>query len=50
MCTRIQCGRCGKPTWVGCGRHVEQVMAGILPEKRCSCPRPKSLLDRLLGR
>jgi hypothetical protein len=50
MCTRIQCSRCGKPTWVGCGRHVEQVMAGIPKEQRCSCPRPKSLLDRLLGR
>jgi hypothetical protein len=50
MCTRISCRRCGKPTWVGCGRHVEQVMAGIPEEKRCTCPRPKSLLDRLLGR
>jgi len=50
MCTRIQCGRCGKATWVGCGRHVEQVMAGVPPEERCTCPRPKSLLARLLGR
>jgi hypothetical protein len=50
MCTLIQCRRCGKPTWVGCGQHVEQVMAGIPNDERCTCPRPKSLLDRLLGR
>jgi hypothetical protein len=50
MCTRIQCSRCGTPTWVGCGQHVEQVMAGIPKDERCSCPRPKSLLGRLLGR
>jgi hypothetical protein len=50
MCTRIRCGRCGKPTWVGCGRHVEQALSGVPPEERCACPRPKSLLARLLGR
>ena len=46
----IECSRCGKPTWAGCGQHVEQVMAGIPKDERCSCPRPKSLLGRLLGR
>ena len=40
MCTRIQCSRCGKPTWVGCGRHVEQAMAGIPPEKRDAVFQP----------
>jgi hypothetical protein len=50
MCTQIPCSECGKPTWVGCGRHVGQVMAGIPLEKRCACPRPKSLFERLFSR
>jgi hypothetical protein len=50
MCTRIKCDRCGKPTWVGCGRHVEQALAGVPKDQRCTCPRPKSLLARILGR
>ena len=52
MCQRVKCERCGKPTYSGCGAHVEQVLGDVPPEKRCLCPRPprKSLLDRLLGR
>ncbi len=47
MCHRVQCTRCGKPSWVGCGRHVEQALAGVPADERCSCPR--SLLARLFG-
>jgi hypothetical protein len=50
MCHRIQCSRCGRPTWAGCGRHVEQAMAGVPPEARCACVPPKSFLARLFGR
>ncbi len=50
MCQRIKCERCGKPTWTGCGAHVEQALRGIPPEQRCQCPRPKGILSRLLGR
>jgi hypothetical protein len=50
MCHRIRCTRCDKATWAGCGRHVEEALEGVPPEKRCQCPRPKSLLERLLGR
>ena len=50
MCQRIKCERCGKPSWVGCGAHVEQILADVPPDKRCQCPRPKSLLARFLGR
>jgi len=37
MCQRIKCRRCGKPTWTGCGAHVEQVLAGVPREARCQC-------------
>jgi hypothetical protein len=50
MCQKVKCDRCGKPSWVGCGAHVEQILANVPVEKRCQCPRPKSILSRLFGR
>jgi hypothetical protein len=47
MCQRVRCQRCGKPTWAGCGRHVEQALAGVAAEERCGCQR--SFLAKLLG-
>jgi hypothetical protein len=49
MCHRIVCSRCGKAGWAGCGRHVEQALAGIPPQQRCTCPPPKSLIERIFG-
>ncbi len=37
MCKQIQCRECGKPTWAGCGAHIEQVMGAVPPEARCKC-------------
>lgn len=37
MCHRVTCNTCHKPTWSGCGRHVDQALAGIAPAERCSC-------------
>jgi len=62
MCRRIQCSQCGKPSFAGCGAHVEQVLAGVPVTDRCHCrdaaKKPgegKSLehpswLKRLLGK
>lgn len=50
MCQRITCHRCGKPTYTGCGRHVEQVLSDVPVAQRCSCPPRPSLLGKLLGR
>lgn len=38
MCMRTTCLTCGKPTWTGCGKHIEQAMAGVPVEARCVCP------------
>jgi len=38
MCRRVTCNRCGKPTYEGCGRHIEQVLGDIPLDERCACP------------
>jgi len=50
MCHQIRCGRCGKPTWAGCGQHIEAALRGVPPDQRCQCPRSTNPILRLLGR
>ncbi len=35
MCQRVVCPICGKPTWAGCGQHVEEALAGVPVAQRC---------------
>lgn len=35
MCQAVKCSKCGKPTWAGCGAHVEQVLGHVPRAKRC---------------
>ena len=37
MCREVKCRKCGKPTWAGCGAHVEQVLGHVPKAKRCAC-------------
>jgi hypothetical protein len=37
MCRKVECDKCHKPTWAGCGQHIEQALAGVPPEERCKC-------------
>ncbi|KAJ1982470.1 hypothetical protein H4R33_005018 [Dimargaris cristalligena] len=37
MCMRTTCSECNKPTYKGCGRHVEQVLGDVPMEQRCHC-------------
>jgi hypothetical protein len=37
MCQRVKCSVCGKPSWVGCGLHVEQVLGDVPVADRCQC-------------
>ena len=54
MCRRVACRTCGKPTYAGCGMHVDQVLAGVPRSNRCGCDqdarRSGSWLGRLFGR
>lgn len=56
MCRRVNCNHCGKPSWAGCGAHVESVLGGIPQNERCQCKSNASqpsnnsgLLSRLFG-
>jgi hypothetical protein len=35
MCRRVTCKTCGKPTYAGCGQHIEQVLGDVAPADRC---------------
>jgi hypothetical protein len=59
MCQRVNCPKCGRPTYAGCGRHVEQVLGDVAADARCACREEKagsessSLVERVakfLGR
>lgn len=44
MCHRIACRTCGKPSFAGCGMHVEQVLAGVPRDRRCRCREEREAL------
>jgi hypothetical protein len=37
MCQRTTCSKCKKPTYAGCGAHIEQVLGDVPPAQRCHC-------------
>ncbi len=37
MCARVTCTTCGRPTWDGCGQHVEEALTGVPQSERCAC-------------
>lgn len=48
MCRRVQCDKCDKPTWAGCGMHIETALAGVKIEDRCKCEKG-SVFGSLFG-
>jgi hypothetical protein len=42
MCRQVTCPTCSRPTWAGCGAHVEAVLGHIPKEQRCRCQEAKS--------
>jgi hypothetical protein len=62
MCRRISCSTCGKPSYAGCGLHIEQVLGDVAKAERCTCREEKakakadrkkasgSLFSRIFGR
>jgi len=58
MCTRVACSQCGKPSYAGCGAHVEQVLRDVPKAERCRCREERgakteperSLFERVFGK
>lgn len=46
MCRPVQCPACGKPSFAGCGMHVEQVLGHFAPAERCKCHEPRAKADK----
>jgi len=53
MCSQVTCRKCGKPTWTGCGQHIEQALKGIPKSKRCqghqNDPKQPGFFAKLFG-
>ena len=39
MCKKVTCATCQKPTWEGCGEHIEIALKDVPKPARCTCPR-----------
>ncbi len=37
MCRRVTCEKCQKPTYAGCGLHIEAVLGDVPKAERCAC-------------
>jgi len=36
MCYPVECPRCHKTTWAGCGEHVAEVKSSVPPAQWCA--------------
>ncbi len=43
MCHKATCKKCGKATWKGCGNHIDQALAGVPKEQRCTCSNDRDI-------
>ncbi len=50
MCQRTTCRSCRKPSWRGCGAHVESVLGDVAPADRCDCVASESPRSGWLGK
>ena len=39
MCMKVECNTCEKPTWKGCGKHIEEALKDVPEDERCKCSR-----------
>jgi len=53
MCSPVTCRTCGKTTWAGCGRHVDQVKRSVPASQWCpghETAKPAGFLASLFSR
>ena len=39
MCYKTTCTKCNKPTWAGCGNHIETALKDVPEQDRCKCKK-----------
>ena len=44
MCIATTCRRCKKPSWSGCGQHIEVALKGVPHSERCVCDKSSKSL------
>jgi hypothetical protein len=54
MCHKTRCRKCGKPTWAGCGQHIEIALKGVSKSERCqghqNDPKEPGFFSKMFGR
>jgi hypothetical protein len=54
MCSRTTCRKCGKPSWSGCGQHIEIALKGVAKKDRCqghaNDPKEPGFLSKIFGK
>jgi hypothetical protein len=54
MCSRTTCRKCGKPTWSGCGQHIEIALKGVSKSARCqghaNDPKEPGFFSKMFGK
>ena len=54
MCSRTTCRKCGKPSWSGCGQHIEIALKGVAKKDRCqghaNDPKEPGFFSKLFGK
>ncbi len=53
MCSPVTCRTCGKTTWAGCGRHIDQVKRSVPASQWCAgheTTKPSGFLSSLFSR
>jgi len=49
MCRRVTCRKCGKPSFAGCGQHIESVLGDVPVANRCAGHAKDSAAPRAEG-
>ena len=53
MCSQVMCHICKKPTWSGCGQHIEEALSNVAKKDRCqghaNDPKEPGFMSRLFG-
>jgi hypothetical protein len=54
MCHKTTCRKCQKPTWAGCGNHIEIALKGIPKSQRCqghqNDPKEPGFFSKMFGK